>query len=99
MILNDVSKILPVGRASTRVRIKNDITFRGHPLEFVIENKSVCGVWSAVDVQDQRIFFRGIEPRRLLYPCLDAFPIEALIPNFLRLCQVELRKQFVVAVS
>ena len=98
MVLNDVAEFLAVGRAAARIRIKDDVSFRGHPLKLVIEDEAVRGVRPAVNVENERIFFRCVEDRRLLHPCLDFFAVEALIRNLFRLGQVELREKFVVYV-
>src|SRR5947207_13212265 len=99
MILDHVPKLLAVARAPARIRIENHVTLRRHPLEFVGEYKSVRGVRSAVDVQDERIFLRLVKTWRPLQPRLDHFPIETFVPDFLRLGEVELAEQFVVAVG
>ena len=96
MILNDVAKILAVGCAAPRIRIKHDVSFRGHPLKFVLENVAVGRMGSAVDVKDERILFPGTKIRRLLHPRLDRFAIEALVRNFFRLGQIELGEKFLV---
>ena len=99
MVLDHVAEFLAVARAAARIRIKHDVTLRRHPLELVAKNKSVSGVRAAVDIQDERIFFRLVESRRLLQPGLDAFAIEALVADLFRLGQIELPEQFVVAVG
>ena len=99
MVLNDVAELLAVTRAAARIRIKHDVTFRGHPLKFVIENKTVSGVRSAMNVENERIFFLRIKTRRFLQPGLNFFPVEALVGNFFRLGQVQLREEFVVDVG
>ena len=95
-VLNDVPESLAVARAPARIRIEHDVTLRGHPLELVLEDVAVGGVRAAVDVEDERIFFRRVEIGRLLHPRLDAFPIEALVPDLFRLGQVELLEELLV---
>src|SRR2546422_6070614 len=53
-ILNDVTKILPVGRAPAWIWIKHYITFCRHPLKLVLENVAVSRMRSAMDVQNER---------------------------------------------
>src|SRR3954447_20109436 len=99
MVLDHVPKLLAVAGATARIRIQHDVTLRRHPLELVVENKSVSGVGPAVDIQNERILFRFVEARRPLQPGLDRFSIETLVSNFFRISQIELAKEFVVAVS
>ena len=99
MILDHVAELLAVTRAPARVRIKHDVTLRRHPLKLVVENESVGRVRTAVNVQDERIFFRLVEPGRPLQPRLDHFAVETFVTNFFRLGQVELPEKFVVAVG
>ena len=99
MILNHVSETLAVGRAAARIWKEHHVTFCRHPLELVLENVAVSCVWSAVDVQDKRIFFRSIEVGRLLHPGLNCFAVETFIRNFFRLGQIEFREKFLVNVS
>src|SRR5207253_5729716 len=56
-VLNHIPKILAVGSAATRIWIKHYISFSGHPLKFVFKDVAICGVWPAVNVQDERVFF------------------------------------------
>ena len=90
MILNDVAKVLAIGRAAARIRIQHDVTLRGHPLKLMIEDKAIGRVRTAMDVQNERIFFVRIKVRRLLYPGVNLPAIETLIPDFVRLSQIEL---------
>ena len=99
MILNDVTKILSVGRAPARIWIKHYITFCRRPLKLVLENVAVSRMRSAMDVQNERVFLCGIKARWLMHPRLYPFAIEALIRNFLRLGEIQFREKLVVDVG
>ena len=90
MELDHVPKFLTVARAPARIRIEHHVALRGHPLEFVLENKTVGRVRAAVNIQDERIFFLRIESRRFLQPRLNVLSIEALVTDLFRLGQIEL---------
>ncbi len=90
VVLNDVAKLLAIGRAAARIRIQHDVTLCRHPLKFVIENKPVRSVRAAVNVQDERIFLVRIKVRRFLDPGVDASAVETLVPDIFRLRQIEL---------
>ena len=64
----------------------------------MIENEAVGDVRAAVYVQNQRIFFMRIEVGRLLQPSLDAFSIEAIVPNLFRLGEIQFGEQLIVDV-
>ncbi len=98
-ILDDVAELLPVGRAAPGVGIQDDVAPGGHRLELVEEVVAVGGVRPAMNVEDQRIFFAGIEVRRLLHPGLDLPAVEAGIPDFLRLAEIEPGEELVVDVG
>src|SRR6266496_1211481 len=98
MILNHIAKILSVGRAATRIWIKHHVTFRSHPLKFVLEDVTVSRMGPTMDIQNKRIFFPGIKVRRFLHPCLDAFAIESLIRNLFRLGKIKFGEKLVVNV-
>src|SRR5438067_13157944 len=96
MILNHVAEILAIRRAPARIWIKHHITFCRHPLKLVLENVAVSRMRSAMDVQNERVFFCRIKGRWLLHPCLDTFAVETLVGNLLRLSQIAFREKLVV---
>ena len=96
MILDHITEILAVGCAAARIWKQDHVTFRGHPLEFVFENISVSRVRSAMNIEDQRVFFCGIKIRRLLHPGLNRLPVETLVGDFFRLGQVQFGKKLLV---
>src|SRR5262249_51908014 len=98
-ILNDVAKILSVASRAARVRIEHDVSLGGHPMKLVIEDPSVGGVRSAVNVENQRILLLGIEVGRFLYPGLDLLAVETGVVNFLGSGDVQLRPQVVIRVG
>ena len=99
MILDHVAEILAVSRAAARIRKQHHVTLRCHPLKLVFENVAVSCVGSAMNVEDQRIFFCGIKIRRLLHPGLNRFAIETFVGNFFRLSQIEFRENFLVNIG
>src|SRR5882762_5109825 len=99
VVLNDVAEILPVAGRAARVNVKHDVALGRHPLKFVIEDPAIGGMWSAVDVEDQWIFFLGIEVGRLLNPSLNGDAVETLVVNFFRSSEVELRPERFVRVG
>ena len=98
MILNDVAKILAVGRAPARIWIKHHVAFGRHPLKFVIENVTVSRVRPTMNVQNQWILFVRIEIGRLLQPRLDMFAVKAIVRNLFRLGEIQLGEQLVIDV-
>src|ERR1051326_5608177 len=88
-VLNDIPKLLPVAGAAARVRIKHDVTLRRHPLKLVIEDVAVRGVWSAMNVENQRILLVRIEVGWLLYPRLNLAPIKPRVPHLFRLGNIQ----------
>src|SRR2546423_1129847 len=90
VILNDIAELLAVACAAPGIGIEHDITLGRHPLEFMIEDISVCGMRSAVNIEDQWIFLRWIEIRRLLNPGFNPFSIEAVVPDLFRRSDIEL---------
>src|SRR5438046_5420667 len=93
MILNDVTKILSVGRAPARIWIKHYITFCRHPLKLVLENVAVSRMRSAMDVQNERVFFCRIKGRWFLHPSLNPFAVETLVGNLLRFSEIKFREK------
>src|SRR5437764_3669913 len=98
MILNHVAEILAIRRAPARIWIKHHVTFCRHPLKLVLKNVAVSRMRSAVDVENQRIFFCRVKVWWFLHPRLDAFAIETLIRNLFRLSKIEFREKLVVDV-
>src|SRR5262249_38054649 len=96
LVLDDVSELLAVAGTATRIRIEHDVSFRRHPLEFVLEDVAVGRMRSAVNIENQRILLRRIVSRLFLDPALNAFDIKAFVPDFLRLGEIELAKEPVV---
>ena len=99
MILNHVPKFLAVADAAARIRIQHRISLRCHPLKFVIENETVGDVRAAMNVQDQRVLLMRIETGRPLYPGLDAFAVETVVPNLFRIGEIQFREQPVIDVG
>src|SRR5438477_11463564 len=97
MILNNVSKFLAVSGTAAWIRIKDHVTLGCHPLEFVIENIAVREVRSAMNVQDQGIFFVRIEVRWLLQPGLVVLAVKAVVRNLFRLGWFWRRERVVIA--
>ena len=64
----------------------------------MIKDVAVGGVWPAVDVEDQWILLCRNKIGRLLDPCLDLLPVEARVPDFFRLGQVQTREQLLIDV-
>src|SRR5206468_4967206 len=65
-VLDDVSERLAVARAPARVWIEHDVTLGRHPLELGFKDVAVSRVRPAMDVENERIFFRRVESRWLL---------------------------------
>src|SRR5437764_1894147 len=89
-VLNNVSEFLSIAGGAARIRVQHYVALCCHPLEFVVESVAVGGVWAAVNIQNQRIFPRRIKIGRTLYPSLDAPAVKALVPDHLRLRNLEL---------
>src|SRR5882724_9347730 len=53
-------------------------------------------MWTTVDIQDQWILLVRIKIRWFLYPCLDLFAVEALIPDLFRPSEIYAREQIVI---
>src|SRR5262249_52909936 len=81
VILNNIAEVLTVRGTATRIGVKDHVALCGHPLKFVIEDPSVGGVRTTVDVEDQRILLRRVEVRRLLNPRMDFLAVEARVPD------------------
>src|SRR5260370_5901023 len=99
VVLDNVAKVLAIRGAATRVWIEHDIALRRHPLKLVVENVSIRSVRAAMNVEDQWILPVQIKIGWLLDPRLNALAVETLVPDFFRLSQVQVRKQFVVEVG
>src|ERR1700675_587071 len=99
VVLNDVAEILSVAGRAARVDVKYHVALSRHPLKFVIEDPAIGRVWPAVDVENQRIFFLRIEVGWLLNPSLTWDAVEALVINFFRFSEVELRQEGLVRIG
>ncbi len=98
-VLDDVAELLPVGRAAARVRVQHDVATGGHHLELVEEIPAVGGVRPAVNVEDERIFLRGVEIGGLQPPRLDFAAVEAGVLDRLGLAERQRREQLLVDVG
>ena len=99
MVLNHVAEILAVGCAPARIWKEHYVTLRRHPLEFVLEDVAVSRVRSAMNIKNERIFFRRTKIWRLLDPRLNCFSIETLVGNFFGFCEIEFREKLFVDVT
>ena len=86
-ILNNVAELLPIGRASAWIGIEHHVALGGHPLKFMVKDETVRRVRPAVNIEDERIFFRWIKVRRLLDPAVSFLAIKTGVPDFFRLGQ------------
>src|SRR5207237_2819184 len=98
MVLNHVAEILAVGCAPARIWKEHYVTLRRHPLEFVLEDVAVSRVRSAMNIKNERIFFRRTKIWRLLDPRLNCLSIETLVGNFFGFCEIEFREELFVDV-
>src|SRR5689334_15544599 len=96
MVLDHVTEILAVTRASTWIWKQDYVSLGCHPLELVKENVPVGGVRPAMDIQNERIFFTGAKVCRLLQPRFNHLSVETLVMNLLWLGKVQFRKQPIV---
>ena len=65
----------------------------------MVKDKAISGVRAAVNVQDQRIFFRRVKVRRLLDPRMNFLAVKTGVPDLFRRGQVELREKLVIDVG
>src|SRR5205823_1867356 len=93
VILNDVAELLAIRRAATRIWIEHDVTLRGHPLKFMIEDVAVGCVRSAVNVENEWVLLLRIKVGRLLNPSLNFLTVKARVPNLFRRRKIQLGKQ------
>src|SRR5260370_31711939 len=99
VVLNEVSESLSVAGRAAGVDVKHHVALSRHPLKFVIEDPAIGRVWSAVDVENQRISFLRIEVGWLLNPSLNWDAVEALVINFFRFSEVKLRPERLVRIG
>src|SRR5256885_16425701 len=96
--MNEVGKFFAVTRASSRVRIEHNVPHRSPDLFFKIKAVTVIAERPAVNFENERILFRGVEIRRMNDPALDfALVFRGVVPKFLNmaglfLCRSEERR-------
>src|SRR5216683_893272 len=96
-VVDEVSKLFAVARAAARVRVQHDVTHGGPDLLFEIEAIAVVAERTAVNFEDKRIFFGGIEAGRLNDPALDlALVFGGFVPNLFDAAGNPLLQQFLV---
>src|SRR5450755_2111052 len=96
MVLDDVAKILSIGRTAARIGIQDDIAFGRHPLELVVEGVSIGGMRATMNIQNHRILLAFLKIGRALYPGLNSLSVKAVVPNHRWFSQIELRKELLI---
>src|SRR5262249_30109921 len=95
-VLDHVRELEPVARAAARIRVEHAVAGARERMELVEEPGAVRGVRTAVDLEHQRIFSRGVEIRRLHDPALDLATVERVVPELLDVARRPRREQLVV---
>ena len=99
VILNDIAEFLTIAGRAPRVEVEHHVAFGSHPLKFMIEDPAVSGMRAAVNVEDERVLLLRIEVGRFLDPTLNGLAIEAVVIDFLRRGQIQLRPEYLVKVG
>src|SRR5262245_18551692 len=87
--MDQVAELAAVTGRASRVGVKNDVAAGGHQLLFEIERAAVLGDRPAVNLQNQWIFLRRVEPWRLDDPALNlAVVLRGLIPDLFDLADL-----------
>src|SRR5216683_1308921 len=96
-VVDEVGELFAVTGAAARVGVEHNVPQRSPDLLFKIETVAIVAEGSAVDFQDQRIFFGGIEAGRLNDPGLNfALVFGGFVPNFLDMPGNFLLQQFLI---
>ena len=70
-VVNQIGEFFAIARAASRVGVQHHVAHRCPHLLFKIEAVTVVRERPAVNLQDERIFLRSVEIRRMNDPALD----------------------------
>src|SRR5207245_7100636 len=96
-VMDKIGEFLAVTGAAARIGVKHDVPEGGPNLLFKIEPVAVIPEGSAMNFENERIFFGGIEIGRLNDPALNlALVFRGFVPNFFDAAGHFLLKKFLI---
>src|SRR6185437_6241676 len=96
-VVDQIAEFFAIAGAAAGIDVDDDISGGGPDLFFDVEAIAVIGEWAAVNFEEQRIFFRGVEIGRLDEPAFDFALINGRVePELLSGAGFFLREQFAI---